>query len=283
MYNSEVSDKPAVTASVVVPNLNGAAYLPETLASLEAQGDPELEVIVVDGGSTDGSLEIARDWLAARRNGLLIAEPDTGQANAINKGFRRATGEIVGWLNSDDLLTTGSLERASTAFAADPGVDFVWGFCLCIAPPGAPRYIINPFVRRDFSALRSHMNFVPQPGTWMRRSVLDRFGYLDESYHYSFDYEYFLRICTGVTAEFIPEVLAEFRLHPGSKTSRAQREFFREDWRAYRAHHGPILAPFTINYVRRRWLEPAADVVKWPFRRLVWRLTGAQPGERIRD
>ncbi len=283
MYNLEVPDQPSVTTTVVVPNLNGAAFLPQTLASLEEQKDADLEVIIVDGGSTDGSVEIAREWLAAYGHGQLVSEPDTGQANAINKGFRRAAGEVVGWLNSDDVLTPGSLRRATRAFAADPALDFVWGFCLCIDPSGSARFVINPFVRGDFSALRSRMNFVPQPGTWMRRRVLERFGYLDESYHCSFDYEYFLRICAHVRAEFIPEVMAGFRLHEGSKTARLQRAFFREDWRAYRSHDGRLVAPFTFNYIRRRWLEPAADVLKWPLRHLFWRLTGAKPGERIRD
>lgn len=275
------SDLPRVSASVVVPNFNGAAFLPETLASLAGQQVPGLEVIIVDGGSTDGSLEIIRSW--AEGNGARwISEPDHGQAQAINKGFRMARGDIVTWLNSDDLVPAGAVARAIREFESDPELDFIWGFCLLIDARGKPIRIGNPDASRDLAELRGSRNFVVQPGTWFRRSVFDRFGYLDESYHFVFDYEFFLRMAGAVKARFVPEVVSSFRIHPSSKTGSQHARFIPEEWRAFRSHGGKLNSPFVLDALRNRLVMPAVSRMTRPLRHLLWRALGLKPGTKVR-
>jgi glycosyltransferase involved in cell wall biosynthesis len=267
--------------SVVVPNLNGAQFLPETLRSISAQGSARIETIIVDGGSTDGSVELIVSW-AAEHNARWISEPDRGQADAINKGLRMATGEVITWLNADDLWQPGAVVRVLQEFCSEPELELLWGFCLVIDAGGGPRYVQNAFVRSDLTDLRRHRNFVPQPASFFRRSLLERFGFLDESYDYMFDYELFLRFSGHVTARFLPEVLASFRIHNASKTSRAYRSFLCEEWRAFRAHQGRLLSPFTLDMLRSGLLAPLLDIVKAPARWLLWRAWGLPAGARLR-
>lgn len=271
----------SLLASVVVPNLCGARFLPQALESVAGQTHPNAELLVIDGGSTDGSVEVLRDW--AQHHAIRwVSEPDAGQAAAINKGLRMATGEIVTWLNADDVLLPRTVRIAAEHFSADPSLDFLWGFCLVIDGEGRPLYVQNPFVRTDLADLRLHRNFVPQPGSFFRRSVVERFGHLDESYRFMFDYEFFLRLAGNVTARFVPEVLACFRMHASSKTGRSHREFLKEEWRAFRAHGGPILSPFTLDLLRYRFVSRPLDRIKDPFRRALRRAMHLPDGSRIR-
>lgn len=271
----------SLTASVVVPNFNYAQYIQETLDSLAAQDDSDLDVIIVDGGSTDGSLEIIEEW--ARDHGARwVSEPDHGQSNAINKGIRMARGDIITWINSDDLLEPGSVKRIVGEFSRDPELDFVWGFCLLIDQDGNPLRIGNPDIWPDLALLRRTRCFVRQPGTWWRRSLHDRFGELDESYRYTFDYEFFLRIAGQVKARFLPQIVSRFRLHPRSKTVNERSGFMPEQWRAFRSHGGRLASPFVLDAIRNYYVMPALWRMSQPFRRLLWKMLGLKPGERVR-
>jgi glycosyltransferase involved in cell wall biosynthesis len=256
---------PTTTPSVVVPNLNNARFIEHTLNSLASQGADDLDVVIVDGGSTDGSVEIIERW--ARQHGARwLSEPDEGQAQAINKGFRMATGDVVTWINSDDLAAPGAIRRVVAEFSADPSLDFLWGVCLEIDADGRPLRILNPTVVYDLSKLRVMRNFVPQPASWYRRSVFGRFGLLDEGYHYSFDYEFFLRLAGHCNARFIPQVLAEFRIHPSSKTGSSAISFLREETRAFRAHGGRWASPFTLELIKNWLWNPAWSLLTSPIR-----------------
>ena len=276
-----VADSP-LEVSVIVPNFNGAAFLPRTLASIEAQTYPDIEVIVMDGGSTDGSLEIIADW-ADRLSLRWVSEPDSGQPEAINKGFRMADGEVMGWINSDDLLTPRSVELAADRFAADPELGFVWGFCLVVDADERPMTIQNPYVREDLADLRRHRNYVSQPGSFYRRAVVEEFGPLSETLHYLFDYDFFLRVAGRARAEFIPEVMAWFRIHNTSKTGSQERAFLREEPGVYRANGGRWLSPFWMDYLRYRLWQRPVHRVKEPLRRVARRVLGVPPGGRIRS
>jgi len=267
---------------VVVPNFNGVRFLPRTLASLEAQSYPRIEVIVIDGGSTDGSVELIEEW-AERVPLRWISEPDSGQAEAINKGFRMATGDIMGWINSDDLLTPRSIELATDRFTADPELGFVWGFCLVVDADERPLTIQNPYVHGDLAELRRHRNYVSQPGSWYRRGVVEEFGPLSEDLHYLFDYDFFLRVAGRVRAEFIPEIMAWFRFHDSSKTGSQERAFLREEPRVFRANGGRWMSPFWFDYLRYRLWQKPVHRIKEPFRRVARRLFGLPPGSRIRS
>jgi glycosyltransferase involved in cell wall biosynthesis len=266
---------------VIVPNLNGRRYLAETLESIAAQTHPGIETIIVDGGSTDGSLELISNW-AQRHDARWISEPDTGQANAINKGLNMATGEILTWLNSDDVWHPHAARIAAGEFGADPQLDFLWGFCTVIDELGRPRHVMNSFVRSTLADLRVNRNFVPQPASFFHRRLINRYGLLEESYDYMFDYEFFLRFAGEASARFVPEVLAGFRIHADSKTGSVHKRFLVEERRAFRAHGGRTLSPFFLDYWRYRLVAAPLERAKVPARRLLWRLFGLPEGARIR-
>jgi glycosyltransferase involved in cell wall biosynthesis len=272
---------PTLVPSVVVPNYNGARFLQQTLDSLAGQQSPELDVVIVDGASTDGSVEIIRQW-ADEHGATWVSEPDAGQAQAINKGFRIARGDIVTWINSDDLLHPLAVKHVIETFSRTPGLEFVWGFCLEIDADDNPIRITNPVVRPDLADLRKFRMFIPQPASWYRRNLLDRFGNLDENYHFAFDYELFLRFAGRTSARFLPEILAMFRIHPDSKTASRTEEFFPEAWRAFRSHGGSLRSPFLLDSIRDMWLQPLWRALTWPVRVSVRRAFGIGRGDRVR-
>lgn len=266
--------------SVVIPNFDGARYLDDTFRSLAQQTTDAFEVIVMDGGSSDNSLEIVDRWTVTLPI-VCVSEPDEGQAHAINKGFARASGQMLTWLNSDDLLTPRAIETAAEEFRRGD-LDFLWSFCLVVDSELRPLHIANPFARTKLSELRQHRNFIPQPGSFYSRDLVKRIGPLRQDMHYTFDYEFFLRAAGGAQSRFVPEVLAWFRLHQDSKTSRYPIRFLREELKAFRAHGGRFISPFTLDFFRYWCLEPVGQLVKAPLRPLLRALFGLRKGARIR-
>lgn len=230
------------TISIVTPSLDQAPFLERTIASVLGQeGDFDLEYLVLDGGSTDGSAEILR-----RHEGRLAyrIEKDTGQANAINKGLRAVKGDVVGWVNSDDLLYPGALARVAAAFAAHPETAWLHGGCEIVDEHDRPiRRWVTAY--KDFRCRRYSRrallveNFVSQMTVFWRRSALDRVGLLDESLRYSFDYEYWLRLSALGDPLYVPERLAAFRWYTSSKSGANFERQFAEDHEAFRRHAPP--------------------------------------------
>lgn len=224
-----MSTLPRIT--IVTPSFNQAAFLEETIRSVLDQGYPNLQYGVVDGGSTDGSIEIIeryRDRLA-----FAIVERDRGQAEAINKGLRRADGDVVGWLCSDDLLLPGSLRAVGEAFAAAPQTNWLAGGCIMTDAGGTPTQTLKP--RGDFTLsgllLRSASRpfELPQPSVFWRRSLHDRLGLLREDLHYCMDFEWWLRLIRhGERPMLLDRPLAAYRLHEASKSCAQQAGFLRE-------------------------------------------------------
>ncbi len=202
--------------SIVTPSFNQAEFLEETLRSILLQGYPDLEVIVIDGGSRDGSVDIIRryaPWLTA-----WVSEPDRGQADAINKGMTWATGEIVGWLNSDDVYAPGALGAAVKAFATRPELGGVYGDVAFTAADGT---VLNIMPAWPFNArqLLCATNLMPQPATFVRRAGWERVGGLDRDLKLALDYDLWVRlVLNGVTFAHVPGVWATYRLHEASKT-----------------------------------------------------------------
>jgi glycosyltransferase involved in cell wall biosynthesis len=228
--------------SIVTPSLNQAAFLPRTLESVLSQrGDFELEYLVQDGGSTDGSAEILRRHEA--RVSVRI-EKDAGQADAINRGLRRTTGEIIGWVNSDDLLLPGALARVADAFAANPGAAWLHGGCEIVDEHDRPirRWITTykDWRCRNYSRRALLVeNFVSQMTVFWRRSAMEKIGLLDESLRYTFDYEYWLRLSALGDPLFVPERIAAFRWYTASKSGARFEEQFAEDYAVFRRHAPP--------------------------------------------
>lgn len=202
--------------SIVTPSYNQAPYLEETIQSILGQDYPTIELIVVDGASTDGSADIIRKY--ADRLAYWVSEPDNGQAHAINKGFQRATGSILTWLNSDDTYVEGAVRQAVNAFAAHPEHDLVYANCDYVDAQGRRLQTVAAW---DFVPRRilSGIPLVIQPASFFRRRALDRTGPLDESLHYLMDHDLYVRmVLAGLTFLRVEDVWARFRWHASSKT-----------------------------------------------------------------
>lgn len=250
--------------SVVTPSLNQGRYLRECLASVRsaaaaAQGH-EVEHIVVDGGSNDETLAILReqnfaDW---------TSEPDRGQSEAINKGLRRATGDILTYLCADDLYESQAIARALEAFESDENIDVVYSdYCFLEGDSGRKRRKSA----RTFRADNLHNNNpLGQPAVWWRRRVFEKFGGFDESLHYCMDHEYWLRLGTKVRWHYITEALAVSRLHGDAKTSRQLPAMWRETARML-TRDRPRLKPWWDAFAMAAWGRHYYRLKRWWFSR----------------
>jgi len=202
--------------SIVTPSYNQGAFIERTIQSVLNQDYPNLEYIIIDGGSTDGSTEIIKKY--QDKLAYWVSEKDQGQTHAINKGFRRATGDIVGWLNSDDEYCSGALETVAKTFIANKEVDFFFGNRITVDENG--RVLRDDrHTRFSFSALVLYGMIVSQPAAFWKRELFEKYGYLDESQRFCMDYEFFCRIGAQIKAKHIRKYLARFRRHPESKSS----------------------------------------------------------------
>jgi glycosyltransferase involved in cell wall biosynthesis len=216
---------PSIT--IVTPCLNGAATLPGALESVRSQAyGAEVEHVVIDGGSTDGTLEILRD--AGVR---FVSEPDRGLSDAVNKGIRLAQGDVVGWLNADDVYLPGALDVVGRALARSPEALWATGPCLIMDDDGneirkAVTAYKSFFLRHYSYSLHLVQNFVSCPSTFVRRSAFDRIGLLDERFGYSMDYDLWLRLGRLSPPLVLDQTLAGFRMAPGSLSmSGFERQF----------------------------------------------------------
>lgn len=204
------------TISVVTPTFNAAATIEETLASIQSQDYPALEHVVVDGGSTDGTVEILRREADAGRL-RFVTEPDNGLSDAFNKGVRMATGEVVAWLNADDTYEPGALHAVGAAIAAEPNAEWAVGRCKIMGgDSGESRKAVTAyknFLLKRFSlGLYLTNNFVSSPATFVRRDVLHQVGLLDERFKYSADYDLWLRLARRGNPIYVDADVANFRM-----------------------------------------------------------------------
>lgn len=209
-----MSGLPSIT--VVTPTFNAAATIAETLASIQSQGYERLEHVVVDGGSTDGTLELLERESAAGRL-RFISEPDDGLSDAFNKGVAMATGDFVGWLNADDVYEPGALNAVGAAIAAHPDAEWAVGRCKIMGGDSEEsRKAVTAyknFLLKRFS-LRLYLtnNFVSSPATFAKRSVLDEIGALDVRFTYSADYDLWLRLARRGDPVYVDADVARFRM-----------------------------------------------------------------------
>ena len=213
--------------SIITPSYNQAEYLEATIQSVLAQEYADLEYIIVDGGSTDGSVDIIQKY--ADQLSWWVSEPDQGQADGINKGLRRARGEVVAWLNSDDLYLPGAIQDAVDALRIDPDLGMVFGDAITVDPDGRP---LNRLAFGDWG-LPELMCFriICQPAVFMRRSALDQVGYLDENFHYMLDHHLWLRIANKGSIKHFPGLWAAARHHPAAKNVSLAPKFSMETYR----------------------------------------------------
>ena len=236
-----MKDNPLV--SIVTPSYNQGGFIEETILSVKNQDYPNIEHIVVDGGSTDNTLEILRKY-ENEYNLRWISEPDEGQSDAVNKGFRMANGEIIGWLNSDDVyFDKQAISYVVAEFEKNPEVDVIYGDSVVIDK--------NNFIKRVFKApnwnynlLLSGCSYIPQPATFFHKTVINE-NKLDKNLGFSMDIEFWLRLGEKHNFLHVERILAGDRLYKGTKRLSNNTKAYRSESKKIRKKHGQN---FNLNY-----------------------------------
>jgi len=233
-YMSETAPENAIRIGIVTPSYNHAKYLGATIESVLSQAYPNLLYYVQDGGSNDGTLELLQSYGDRLR---WRSEPDTGQANAINRGFAQVDSEIMAYLNSDDTLLPGTLAYIARFFQCHPYVDVVYGHRVNIDRNGQEigRCVLPP---HDAEALK-WADYVPQETMFWRRRVWDKIGPIDEDLQFALDWDFILRAqAAGFNFQRVPRFLACFRIHEKQKTTAMMGVGNQEMFRLRRVHLG---------------------------------------------
>ena len=230
--------------SIVTPSYNQLEFIEAALRSVQHQGYQKLEHLVIDGASTDGSVQLLTrlaglpDW----KHLVWRSEPDEGQSDALNKGFKMASGDIIGWLNSDDLYRPGCFHAVVQAFEQNPEVDVVYGDSTWIDELGRCLRIRREIEFSRFVLAYHRVLYIPTTSTFFRRRVFDEGNFLDPQYHYAMDYDFFLRLAqAGYRFRHIRALLADFRLHPASKSG-SQTEKFQLEHNQITRRRSPVLS-----------------------------------------
>jgi len=244
--------------SIVTVSYNQCQFIEENILSVINQDYPNVEHIIIDAGSTDGTLEILKKY---DKHLNWVSEPDKGQSDGLNKGFRKATGDIIGWINSDDCLAPGALKKVGNFFKEHPDEIAVTGDQAYIDEAGNQQSIVKskPY---SYDYLVNHAIGVTQNSTFFRRLVFDKIGYLDESLHYAMDHELFIRIASLKEIPYIPETLAYFRIQEDAKTAKGRYYFSRELIKIRKKYNGSLMSPA----IRTDYFY----VAKEPLRRIKW-------------
>ena len=263
--------KPLV--SIITPSYNQAQYLEDTIQSVIQQDYPNLEYIIIDGASTDGSQEIIekyKDKLA-----WSVSEPDQGQADAINKGFKKANGEIIAWLNSDDLYLPGVIFSAVEAFQKNPTAGVIYGNAVSADAKGR---LLNELRFSDWNTLDFlQFKIICQPAVFMKRSFVEEVGFLDSTYHFFLDHQLWIRLSRETDFVHNPEIWAVSRYHPEAKNvtmaSKCGQEVIRIlDW----AEKEPDLAAMIGKNYHQVWAGAYQIIARYL-------LDGGKPGEAFRS
>src|SRR3972149_3335111 len=239
--------------SIVTPSFNQAAYLESCIQSVLEQDYRHLEYIVVDGASTDGSLDLLERY--ADRLAWWVSEPDAGQTAAINKGLSQAKGEIVAWLNSDDVLYPGAVAQAVEVLRAQPEIGLVYGAADYIDVAGR-RLGRFPSASTGSPRLRRGFVHIPPQAAFFRARLWKMVGPLDESFHFAMDYDLWVRIAAVSPIAYHPRRWAGVRLHEEGKTLTAPYQAWPEMIRVHRRDGGGWLSPITVKYLVRRLVDP---------------------------
>jgi glycosyltransferase involved in cell wall biosynthesis len=256
-----VNDKPLV--SIITPSYNQARFLEDTIRSVLEQDYPNVEYIVIDGDSKDGSAEIIKKY--ASHIAYWVSEPDQGQTDAINKGFAKAKGEIIAYLNSDDTYLPNAVSEAVTFLQTHPEVGLVYGDTNFIDENGDSigRF---PAQQTDYKRLRRGYVHIPQQAAFWRADLWRRVGPLDPSFYFAMDYDLWVRLAGVSELRYIPAMWANFRLHGDSKSIVDDERCWPEMIRIHRRDGGGWLSIIVTKYYLRKIFAP---LVTWRRRRRV--------------
>jgi hypothetical protein len=239
--------------SIVTPSFQQAAFLPRTIESVLSQEYPDLEYVVEDGGSSDGSAEVLE-----RYGGLLThwsSEPDDGQANALNRGFEGASGEIMAWLNSDDMLLPGSLAAVARCFARHPKLDVIYGNRVLVDESDA--HVGSWILPRHDDRMLTLLDCVPQETLFWRRRLWERVGsHVDERFRFAIDWELLLRFrLAGAKMVRLPRFLGAFRVHGQQKNEAMADVGAGETERLREQLHGRAVSRSEVDALLRSYMR----------------------------
>ncbi len=269
-----MNDHPLV--SIITPSFNQVDYLERTILSVLEQDYANVEYIIVDGGSTDGSLEIIRRYEG--RITSWVSEPDLGQTDAINKGFNLASGEIIAWLNSDDTYLPGAIREAVSFFDLHPEVGMMYGAAFYIDDDDK---ILAPYpsAPTDYKGLRHGRTTISQQAMFFRSVVWTMVGPLDPTFYYAMDYDLWVRIASVTPISYHPIPLANFRLQSASKSLQEADRCWPEMMRVHFRDGGSIFSIFYAKYLLRKILEPIYFPMRLSLRK--WRYARDVDGQDL--
>jgi glycosyltransferase involved in cell wall biosynthesis len=234
---------PLVT--IVTPSYNQGQFIRATIESVLSQDYPHIEYIIMDAGSTDETQAVAAGYAGRLQ---WISEKDRGQSHAINKGFRLAKGEIVSWLNSDDVILPGAVSRAVRCFERNPRLGAVYGEGYRIDAAGKIKSRFMATEPFNLWKLIHVVDYILQQTSYFRKDILDRVGYLDEALHWSMDWDLFIRIGERYEIEYIPEYMGSIREYETAKSFAGGGKRFRELVSLMRRHSGVRYPPAYFCY-----------------------------------
>lgn len=239
--------------SIITPSFNQARFLESTIQSVLSQDHTELEYIIVDGGSSDGSREIIQKY--SQRLAWWVSEKDAGQTDAINKGFAHARGDVLAWLNSDDTYQPGAVSAALAALQSHPEAGLVYGDANFIDETG--RVIGRfPAAQTDLPRLRRGYVHIPQQSTFFRADLWLQVGPLDPSFYFAMDYDLWVRLAGRSQLLYTRQLWANFRLHDQGKTMAADERCWPEMLRVHYRDGGSRLSILYARYLLRRLVAP---------------------------
>lgn len=256
------SQRPLPLVSIITPSFNQAEYLEATIQSVLTQDYPRIEYIVIDGGSTDGSVDVIQKYQSSLA--FWVSEQDKGQTDAINKGFNRAKGDILAWINSDDTYNPKAVGEAVLYLIENPDVAMVYADCDFIDEQGR---VIGKFASRqtDYKKLRQGYVHIPQQTMFFRAKYWKEVGPLDPSFYFAMDYDLWVRIAARAPIKYLPgRTWANFRIHTSSKTNVNDERGWKEMLRVHYRDGGSFFAPIVAKYYLRKIIGP---LWKWRIRR----------------
>lgn len=274
-----MNEQPLV--SIITPSFNQARYIEATIRSVLSQDYPNIEYIIVDGGSTDETVAIIKKYtlesdsllsvqkqasaIQSRSIAWWVSEKDKGQTDAINKGFARAKGQILAWLNSDDTYEPGAISAAVKYLQEHPEVGMVYGDCNYINEDGR---VIGKFgsAQTNYRLLRQGYAHIPQQTMFFRADLWKQVGPLDPSFYFAMDYDLWTRLAARTVLQYVPQLWANFRLHTSGKTIAADDRCWPEMIRVHYRDGGSFFAVIVAKYYIRKLIAPLWN---WRRRRLL--------------
>ena len=233
--------------SVITPSFNQGKYIERTIESVLNQRISELEYIVMDGGSTDQTVDILKKYDSVLE---WRSEKDNGQTDAVNKGLRLAKGDIIGWLNSDDIYYPNAIRAVLDVFEKNPDINVVYGNAYHIREDDS---IIEEYYTEEYSYERlKEVCYICQPAVFFRKCLVDKYGYLDETLQYCMDYDYWLRLGKGERFFHLPVFIAGSRLYEDNKTLGARKKVHEEMLRMLKKN---------LKVIPARWIYNLAHVI----------------------